>query len=82
MSEFCFEALFSSFVDLELGGLEGRGFDEVELIVSRQLLGEPEERLLEVVVGFSGYVVVLEVLLTVERDLLSLDLWASEASVC
>jgi hypothetical protein len=43
-------------------------------LVANELPGEPEEGLLEVVVGLSGNVVVLEVLLAVEGDGLGLDL--------
>lgn len=42
--------------------------------VANELAGEPEERLLEVVVGLGGDIVVLEVLLAVEGDGLGLDL--------
>ena len=45
-----------------------------ELGVSDELSCEPEERLLEVVVGLCRNVVVLEVLLAVEGDGLGLDL--------
>jgi hypothetical protein len=43
-------------------------------LVADEFPGEPEERLLEVVVGLGGDVVVLEVLLAVEGDGLGLDL--------
>lgn len=43
-------------------------------LVADELAREPEERLLEVVVGLGGNVVVLEVLLAVEGDGLRLDL--------
>lgn len=43
-------------------------------LVADELPGEPEERLLEVVVGLGGDIVVLEVLLAVEGDGLGLDL--------
>jgi hypothetical protein len=42
--------------------------------VADELPGEPQEGLLEVVVGLGGDVVVLEVLLAVECDGLGLDL--------
>lgn len=42
--------------------------------VADELAGEPQEGLLEVVVGLGGDVVVLEVLLAVEGDGLGLDL--------
>lgn len=45
-----------------------------QLRVANELAGEPEERLLEVVVGLGGDIVVLEVLLAVEGDGLGLDL--------
>jgi hypothetical protein len=45
-----------------------------ELGVANKLAGEPEEGLLEVVVGLGRNVVVLEVLLAVEGDGLGLDL--------
>ena len=82
-------------VDLDLGGSEGGGSDELlqggsvrvrlerikklegythQLGVANQLAGEPQEGLLEVVVGLGGDVVVLEVLLAVEGDGLGLDL--------
>jgi len=42
--------------------------------VANELPRKPEERLLEVVVGFGGDVVVLEILLAVDGDRLGLDL--------
>ena len=42
--------------------------------VTNELAGEPEERLLEVIVGLGRDVVVLEVLFPVEGDGLGLDL--------
>ena len=45
-----------------------------QLGVADQLAGEPEEGLLEIVVGLGRDVVVLEVLLAVEGDGLGLDL--------
>lgn len=42
--------------------------------VTDKLAGQPKEGLLEVVVGFSGDIVVLEVLLAVESDGLGFDL--------
>lgn len=61
-------------VDLDLWWSEGWGGDELEGWVADQLSGEPEEGLLEVVVGLGGDVVVLQVLLSVEGDGLGLDL--------
>lgn len=43
-------------------------------LVANKFPGEPEEGLLEVVVGLGGDVIVLEVLLSVEGDRLGLDL--------
>ena len=45
-----------------------------EGVVADELASEPEEGLLEVVVGLGGDIVVLEVLLAVEGDGLGLDL--------
>ena len=45
-----------------------------QALVSDQLTGQPQERLLEVVVGLGGDIVVLEVLLPVEGDGLGLHL--------
>ena len=46
----------------------------MELIVATQLTSQPEEGLLEVVVGLCRNIVVLKILLTVEGDLLGLHL--------
>lgn len=61
-------------VDRDLRGSKGGGRDKLESGVADELAGEPEERLLEVVVGLGRDVVVLEVLLAVEGDGLGLDL--------
>jgi hypothetical protein len=61
-------------VDLHLGRSESRGGNEFQLRVADKLASKPEERLLEVVVGLGGDVVVLEVLLAVEGDGLGLHL--------
>lgn len=45
-----------------------------QLRVADELAGEPEEGLLEVIVGLGGNIVVLQVLLAVEGDGLGLDL--------
>jgi hypothetical protein len=63
-----------SLVDLDLGRRKGGGGDELQSLVADEFPGEPEEGLLEVVVGLGGDVVVLEVLLSVEGDGLGLDL--------
>jgi hypothetical protein len=59
---------------LDLGRSDGRGGDELEIRVADQLAGEPQERLLDVVVGLGAEVVVLQILLAVEGDGLGLDL--------
>ena len=46
----------------------------MELVVTTQLASQPEERLLKVVVGFRGDIVVLKILLAVESDLFGLHL--------
>jgi len=53
---------------------KGGGGNKFKSGVSDQLAGQPEEGLLEVVVGLGGDIVVLEVLLSVEGDCLCLDL--------
>ena len=58
----------------DLWGHEGGHGHELQVGVTDQLPGQPEERLLEVVVGLGRDVVVLEVLLSVEHDGLCLDL--------
>jgi len=60
-------------VDLDFWRSQGRGGNELERLVANQLPGEPEERLFEVVVGLGRDVVVLQVLLAMEGDGLSLD---------
>ena len=46
----------------------------MEIVIARELLGDPHERLLEVSVRLSRYLVVLQVLLAVVVDLLRLHL--------
>jgi len=77
--------LENSLVDLDFWGSEGWCGDELKRLVTDQLAGEPEEGLLEVVVGLGGNVVVLEVFLAMESDglgfdfaLLDIDLVAAE----
>lgn len=62
------------FIELEFGRLQGGSFDKVESVVSGKLSGQPQERLLEVVVGLGGDIVILQVLLSVEGNLLGLYL--------
>jgi len=61
-------------VDDHLWRLERGRLNEGEVGVAHELAREPEEGLLEVVVGLGRDVVVLQVLLPVEGDLLGLDL--------
>jgi len=68
------ELLAELVVNDKLGGLEGGGGGELEVGVTNELAGEPEEGLLKVVVGLGADVVVLEVLLAVEGDVLGLHL--------
>ena len=53
---------------------QGGGGHELQCRVTHQLLGQPQEGPLKVVVGLGGDVVVLQVLLAVEGDRLGLDL--------
>ena len=66
--------LENSLVDRNLGRRKSGSGDKVQRLVADKFPGEPEERLLEVVVGLGRDVVVLEVLLSVEGDGLCLDL--------
>ena len=61
-------------VNDDLLRLKERSFSESEVGVSDESSEEPDEGLLELVVGLGGDIVVLEVLLSVESDLLGLDL--------
>jgi len=61
-------------VHRHLRGRESRGGDKLQGRIANQLAGEPQERLLKVVVGLGRDVVVLEVLLAVEGDGLGFDL--------
>jgi len=61
-------------VDLDVLGSEDWGLDENEVGVVHESSEEPDEWLLELVVGLGGDVVVLEILLSVEGNLLGLDL--------
>ena len=60
-------------VDLDLRRCKSGSSDKFELGVADQLPSQPEEGLLEVVVGLGGDIVVLQILLAVEGDGLSLD---------
>jgi len=61
-------------VNLDILGSEDWCLDENEVGVVHESSEEPDEWLLELVVGLGGDVVVLEVLLSVEGNLLGLDL--------
>lgn len=61
-------------IDLDLWRGQGRGGDKFEVGIARELAGQPQERLLEVVVGLGRNVIVLQVLLPVECDVLGLHL--------
>lgn len=60
-------------INLDLGRGKGGLGDKLERRVADELACEPEEGLLEVVVGLGRDVVVLQVLLAVEGDGLGLD---------
>lgn len=61
-------------IDSDLGWCKSWSGNKFQCSVSDKLSCEPEERLLEVVVGLGRDVVVLEILLSVESDCLCLDL--------
>jgi len=61
-------------IDRHLGWLQSGRLHENQVRLVEELSGKPEEGLLEVVVGFGGDVIVLEILLAMEGDLLDLDL--------
>lgn len=60
-------------VELHLRGLEGGLFHKVAVGVTRELAGNVEKGLFEVVVGLGRDVIVLQVFLAVEKDVLGLD---------
>ena len=60
---------------MDLSGSQGRGSSKLQVGLGyRELSGQPEEGLLEVVVGLGGDIVVLERLLAVEVNCFGLDL--------
>lgn len=61
-------------VHLDLWGHESGHGDELEVGVADKLSGQPEEGLLEVVIGLGGDVVVLKVLFPMENDGFGFDL--------
>ena len=58
----------------DLWGHKSRHGNELQVGVTNQLASQPQEGLLKVVVGLSGDIVVLEVLLPMEHDALGLHL--------
>lgn len=60
-------------IDLNFRRSKGRGGDKVEAWVANELSGEPQEGLLEVVVGLCRELKVLKVFLSVESHSTSLD---------
>ena len=65
--------LHSRLIDLDFRWSKSWRSHEFERLIADELSREPQERLLEVVVRLGGDVVVLEILLAVEGDGLSLD---------
>ena len=53
--------------------MQGRCFDEDEVVVPRELAREKQERLFDVVVALGTNVAIRHILLAVERDLQRLD---------
>ena len=60
---FLFDLLLELWVHLDLWGQQSGHRNKLQVGVSNQLAGQPQERLLKVVVGLGGDVVVLQVLL-------------------
>ena len=60
-------------IDLDGRRRQRHARNELQPGIPHELPREPQERFLEVVIGFGGDVVVLQVLLAVERDGLGLD---------
>mmetsp|Transcript_26355 Transcript_26355/g.56025 ORF Transcript_26355/g.56025 Transcript_26355/m.56025 type:complete len:299 (-) Transcript_26355:73-969(-) len=73
-SKFCLILLFGRLIKLKFRRLKGRRLHKVKLVVPRQLPRKPEERLFKVVVRFGRNVIVLQILLSVECNLLRLYL--------
>jgi len=63
-----------SHIDSNLSRLKGRILGELQLVVAGELTSEPEEGLLELIVGLGADLEVLKTLLAVELDGLYLDL--------
>jgi hypothetical protein len=73
LGNFFFILRLGGFINDGLGWGQGGCFDKEELIVTRQLAGQPQERLFEIVIRLCRNVVVLEILFAVESNLLGLD---------
>ena len=58
----------------DFSGLDSSVLDEGQVGIASELASEPQERLLEVVVGLRRDIIVLQVFLAVEGDLFGLDL--------
>mmetsp|Transcript_11469 Transcript_11469/g.15919 ORF Transcript_11469/g.15919 Transcript_11469/m.15919 type:complete len:215 (+) Transcript_11469:3515-4159(+) len=58
------------FVNWNLWRLQGRGLNKNEVWITNKFSGQPQERLFKVVIAFSTDIVILQVLLSVESDLL------------
>ena len=68
-------------VDLNFTRSEKRGLDQSEVLVTDHATEKPDERLFELVVALGTDVVVLEVLFTVEGDLLGLHLTVADINL-
>jgi len=73
-SQFGLVAMFGFLVEIEFWRLKGRSFDELKIVITRKLSGQPKEGLFKVVVGLRRNIIVLKVLFAVEGNLLRLDL--------
>mmetsp|Transcript_12107 Transcript_12107/g.20095 ORF Transcript_12107/g.20095 Transcript_12107/m.20095 type:complete len:238 (-) Transcript_12107:71-784(-) len=73
-SQLLFVASLGLVIDLKLRRLESRSLNKVKLIVSTELARQPQKRFFKIVVGLGRDIVILEVLLSVEGNLLGLDL--------
>src|SRR5690554_8041449 len=68
LSHLLLRLLHGGHVDGDLRGGERGRSNKLQSLVADELSGEPEEGLLEVVVGLGGDIVVLEVLLAMEGN--------------
>jgi hypothetical protein len=62
------------FINLDFGGGKDRCLNKLEVAIVDKSAEEPDEGLIVLVIAFGGNVVILQILLTVEVNLLSLDL--------